>query len=309
MLILFTLILGACSNGKTSPSPSPTIAVTEDPNKKLASLYQLNDYSQMMSYVIQTTDGKIIVIDGGYDRNAIELLNFLRELQGVDKPEIEAWFLTHCHQDHIMAFVTLVKEYKEDFIVKKVYYNFPSGDYIKTYEEDVHWTFLAFNEAKTILGDDKFQLVEIGDKLKVDNILFEIWLTPDESIKQNIVNESSLVIRAQIGQESILFLADLGEQGGFRLRRMYKEELKSDVVQMAHHGSNGVAFIIYDMIGPRVCLWPTPEWLFNNDNGTGYNKGPWETVYLYEHMTKQLGVSRHLISKDGLLQLDFPLDD
>ena len=56
------------------------------------------------------------------------------------------------------------------------------------------------------------------------------------------------------------------------------EKLRQDVVQMAHHGQNGVDKEFYAHIMPKVCLYCTPDWLWENDNGGGRNSGPWKTL-------------------------------
>ena len=35
---------------------------------------------------------------------------------------------------------------------------------------------------------------------------------------------------------------------------------------------------MYDAINPTICFYNTPEWLWNNDNGGGYNSGKWKTI-------------------------------
>lgn len=34
--------------------------------------------------------------------------------------------------------------------------------------------------------------------------------------------------------------------------------LKCDIVQVAHHGQNGVGYEVYKALRPSVALWPTP---------------------------------------------------
>ena len=75
---------------------------------------------------------------------------------------------------------------------------------------------------------------------------------------------------------------------------------------MAHHGSNGIARQLYSNMKPKACLWPTPDWLWNNDNGGGPGSGPWETVELYQYMVK-MGVTKHYVAKDGVLRIAFPI--
>ena len=72
-------------------------------------LYMLGNQTtiQMMSFVIETEDGKLIVIDGGKPGDAQHLLDTLRRLSGEEKPHVNAWFLTHNHIDHTGALETL----------------------------------------------------------------------------------------------------------------------------------------------------------------------------------------------------------
>ena len=94
--------------------------------------------------------------------------------------------------------------------------------------------------------------------------------------------------------------------GGSRLGRECGDSLKADIVQMAHHGQNGVGRSIYQSIAPKICLWPTPQWLWDNDNGGGYNSGPWKTVETRGWMNEILKVDKNYCIKDGdiVLQLD-----
>ena len=55
---------------------------------------------QMQSNVITTADGKVIAVDGGHRQDACYFINFLKEITGQEKPTIDAWFLTHAHDDH-----------------------------------------------------------------------------------------------------------------------------------------------------------------------------------------------------------------
>ena len=64
--------------------------------------------SQMMSFVLQTENGQLFVIDGGVRGDAEALLALLRKLGG-PHPVIEGWFLTHVHEDHIAALTSILE--------------------------------------------------------------------------------------------------------------------------------------------------------------------------------------------------------
>ena len=67
-------------------------------------LYMLHEQSptQMMSYVLQTSGGKLIVIDGGNKQDAGHLQDTLIRLGGPE-PVVDLWLLTHPHLDHVDA--------------------------------------------------------------------------------------------------------------------------------------------------------------------------------------------------------------
>lgn len=67
---------------------------------------------------------------------------------------------------------------------------------------------------------------------------------------------------------------------------------------MAHHGQQGVDQDAYALIAPTTCLWPSPAWLWNNDNGGGVGSGPWGTLTTRAWMDS-LGVKDNRSLKDG----------
>ncbi len=81
---------------------------------------------------------------------------------------------------------------------------------------------------------------------------------------------------------------------------------------MAHHGQNGVTKEVYQAIDPDVCFFNCPEWLWNNDKGTGYNTGNWKTVEVRGWM-EELGTTNYKsfegdqifhFTKDGIVKID-----
>ena len=93
----------------------------------------------------------------------------------------------------------------------------------------------------------------------------------------------------------------MGVQAGNQLVAEYANNpgaLQADIVQMAHHGQQGVGRNVYEVVKPTICLWPTPIWLWENNNGGGLNSGNWRTLEVRGWM-RQLGVKTHVVAKDG----------
>lgn len=270
-------------------------------------LHFLDNQAQesMMGFIVETQDGKTIVIDGGTPGSAQGLLQRLREITGSEKPVVDAWFLTHPHIDHTGALIELVRTCPEAFEVKKLYYNFPSRQFLATWDPVIHAEHIdlfyeIFPKVAAVCDT-----ITQGDVYQVGEARFDILYTTDAAFTEDAHNNSSAVIRLTLAGQTVLFLADLGVKGGEKLLAMYGEALRSDFVQMAHHGQNGVEKDVYAAIAPKACLWCTPQWLWDNDAGLGYNTHQWKTIFVQEWM-KELGVQHHYVMKDGSFDFVLP---
>lgn len=262
-------------------------------------LHQLKTCSgvQMMSYVIETADNKIIVIDGGFKKDSDYLADFIRNLTG-GALRVDAWILTHAHNDHIDAFVGIAEKYGNELELGGLYYNFPPFSFIEQYNSAVDTESVRQMEAILPLFADRIHTVHTGDRLDIGAFHCDFLFEPDVSITGNAINNSSIVFRITLGSKTILILGDLGVEGGRVLLERYGSSLKSDMVEMAHHGQNGVERDVYEAVAPSVCLWATPRWLWENDAGKGYNTHNWQTIIVRGWM-EELGVKEHYIEMNG----------
>ena len=59
-----------------------------------------SDFQQSMFYTIKGSNGKLIVIDGGWDYDAKRVRDTIKKLGG----KVNLWIITHPHPDHVGAF-------------------------------------------------------------------------------------------------------------------------------------------------------------------------------------------------------------
>lgn len=276
-------------------------------------LYMLQEQSplQMMSYVLQTKEGNLVVVDGGEKPDAGYLQEILIRLGGAE-PVVDFWILTHPHTDHIDALLELFSK-PNPIRVKKICDHFLSEEFYRTYEayeEGSADSLHQYNEWKARCPE-QFCDLEAGQKFTVGSAEITILYVPDESFTVNAYNNSSVVFRVDAEGQRILFTGDLGEEAGDRmLAEIPHDELRADIVQMAHHGQSGVKKSFYEAVTPKVCLWNTPLWLWDNNAGEGFNTGPWRTVEVRGWMD-ELKVQKHFVSKDGdgVLELPYSPDE
>ncbi len=115
---------------------------------------------------------------------------------------------------------------------------------------------------------------------------------------KNSFNNSSVAYRVEMGGKRILFFWVIwaGRQGKIFLANHTQEELKSDVLQMAHHGQRGVEEELYQEISPEVCLWPTPDWPWDNVQDGVAGAGSYKTPIVRGWMVT-LGVKKIFVSR------------
>jgi len=233
----------------------------------MAVLYQLTETSKfMMSFVLVTDKDNCIIIDGGRPED-MPLLK-----QYVNGRHISAWILTHAHMDHISGFVDeFNRNNAADFDIETVYYHFPPYDELidKTDVEDITYfrtelnsMLPAFNQALPLFKE-KTHIVRQGETLDIDDVHIDFLYTYHEGLTVNLMNDSSLVFKVTAPNKTVLFLGDLGPDGGDVLFRESRHLLKSDICQMAHHGHMNVSMEVYAEIMPEACLWCCADWLYN----------------------------------------------
>ena len=284
---------------ESAPEQTTEADTVPEPEPSAVALYQLapEKNSLMMSYVIKTQNGKLIVIDGGIDGEGKDhdpyMPAALRAIAGVGDGEyfeVEAWFLSHAHKDHTYELSKMLGEYSADsnYKINHIYFDFPdfgTAEYpgqnadveiSKILENINHYGEVIgaqVTEGSTYYDDINGAVINTeaiakGLSFEIDGVKIDVLQTWSLEDGTSNINDTSIVLRFHIGEQTVLFLNDLGSIGGRRLLTTYGDKLKSDIVQMAHHGQAGVNKDVYDAIDADVHLWPTPIWVWNNANKT-----------------------------------------
>lgn len=252
------------------------------------------------SFILTSEQGTVVVVDGGHRFNAQHLLKRLKEITGQYIPHIDAWILSHAHEDHVEAFIEILEKYPESVLIDKVIYDFYNIDYLAECEKLQRIEYLkAFEELKPMFAQKEY-IPRIGDSLDIGDMHFEILFDARAEMNAKDINNRSIVFTVSYGGKKAIFLGDLGVEGGEKLLDMWQDTdmLQSDICQMAHHGNWCCKEPVYQAIRPSVCLWPTPNYVWNNDVGGGYNTFIFNVMEVRSWIEK-LNVKENLIMKDG----------
>ena len=269
------------------------------------------------SFILKTKSGKLVVMDGGRAVDAEKLLETLERISGGKKPVVEAWFLSHLHTDHFAALLEIIRkpELRERVTIKNFYYNLLVEKYFNTFPPPKNDTWA--NIRKEFIESDKLTganniVVNTGDKIVVDEFTFDIIHAPYYKDMYDMnMNDSTVVIRLDYnnGEQSIMFLGDAEYVCSNDMTENFPEKLKSDIVQVGHHGCGNVSKKCYATIGADVYLWPTCQRNWYGDNSEGphtHNIGVLRTrTYM-----KEIGVKNENIYRNthGMLSFKLPIE-
>lgn len=220
-----------------------------------------------MCYFIKLSDGSFIVVDGGYEADLDDAFKTLAKLNGSEYGiHIRAWIITHSHGDHYEMFDCFSKKYASRVTLDTVM--FSPLDKVNAYQQDVYLNGLVYTAADRFGAETCH--VFTGMSFIYGDITLEFLASPEHIYKTSDprdFNETSVVFRIRNDEGSMIFLADCGEYVCDWIVDTYGEALKSDMVQLAHHGCETATIAVYEMIAAETLFCPSSESLLNTTRG------------------------------------------
>lgn len=172
------------------------------------------DVGQADSVLIRNGNYNML-IDAGNNEDGEKLVNYFKSL-GIE--EFTYVFATHPHEDHIGGMDDIINNFKID--------NYYMSNKLSTTK-----TFMDVLDA--LDGCNlKYTVPNKGDTLKLGDANIKVIYPGDD--KSNI-NDSSVVLKITYGKNSFLLTGDATSNVE---RKIYNEDIKSDVLKVAHHGSS-----------------------------------------------------------------------
>ena len=264
--------------------------------------------------LIKLPDNSLFVIDSGHRRQSSEaaqkgLMDFMYKITGQtygSKINIKGWFISHAHGDHVYLSHAFLQTYHENLNVESMLYNFPSYQEMSSgYDSG---TFLMKETFATYFPDMKYVKLHTGQSFDIQGVNFQVLHTHEDAVNENGVtsitdfNDTSTTLKVTIDGKSFLLLGDSNGVAQADMLQMYTgETLKSDVVQVAHHGYNNLADL-YDVIDAPLAIVPNSEINAkdnNEENYAGYAKEG-VTVLFADPDTYKLTVTNDQIQYEAL---------
>ena len=261
--------------------------------------------SNGLSALIRLSDGRFIVIDGGFntEAHAKEFVAAVKdqyaEFASAGNPTIAAWIITHSHGDHNGLLNGRHKIVSDGGIkVEKVICNYlhpaerlrSATVYSNNWSETEGTGYINTYKAISALGAERVvahvgQIYYFGD-LKME-VLYTLESMAPDAI--NAMNSTSLIIKftftdPSTGAQTVYMSTGDATGPGFAItNQMFGDYLKSDIVQVAHHGyttwgNDTATKAAYKLMSPSIVLWPVGTLGFSNVKDRAYNKVIYDTA-------------------------------
>lgn len=164
---------------------------------------------------------KNLLIDSGPLEGSRELIKYLKK---VKVKKIDYIIATHAHLDHIGAMPSLIGEFPVDyfFITKNKEKSSFYMNLLKNIKDK--------NIKLKILSEEGILPIDLGKNSKV-------YLLSKYSEDYDNINNTSPLLKIYYGKTSFLFTGDM-EREAEKLYASLDINLKSDVLKVAHHGSD-----------------------------------------------------------------------
>jgi len=240
----------------------------EPQSTKAITTPMLIQYTSGCGYLLRLEDGTFVIYDSGMSNSEVyKNLNECIQKYNVtgSKPIVRAWMYSHPHVDHVGGFFKFCESYAGSIYVQQFVFNNPTrthyqytiddppdGDVIL---EDRIFKFLDYCEKYYPKAD--IVVGHTGQIMYFGNTKAEILHTHEDDYPTTLKagNQISMLVRFTFGNQTILFTGDMHQTSNPLIIKMFGDHMKSDMVQMAHHGYNGGSADFYKAVDADVCLF------------------------------------------------------
>ena len=249
---------------------------------------------QQLSMIFKSSDGHILVVDGGVAADSGHLLSEIKDLGGY----VDAWLITHPQDDHVGALYDILLNHPGEIDIRNIYYNFMEPEWyaaVAAVESSMASSMLQ--AMSSLPGESLHTDMPAGFEVKLsERLSFRVLNEPVNVPDQYAVNNSSVLYDITMDEKHVLILGDLGPAAGdLFLSWGLFDGLTVDFVQMSHHGQNGVGRAVYERLSPKACIWPAPSWLYDCQKGNINGFLTYETKSWIE----DLGIKENYCIKNG----------
>jgi len=216
-----------------------------------------------MSMFYLLSNGEFLIYDGGQGKeDGDHLYDQLRKVaddNGIKDITVRAWIITHEHSDHMGFGAEFFPAYRDKINVRELWMN-SLYDWGKSFIEIV-----LKNHPNCIHRE-----LHTGEIIQIVDVTVEVLCTPDVLNEINAVelnkdsNNASIVTRLNVDGLKILMPGDASLLAWEYMADTYGSALKSDILQVPHHGANhGATADGYRLVNADTLIFNCGQELFD----------------------------------------------
>lgn len=218
---------------------------------------------QSVCYMIRDRKNRLVVIDGGWKEDAEVVRQRIKAFGG----KVDAWILTHPHEDYIGAFTEIYKD-PQGITINEIYITDMASPELCL--ENASWDSMTAYEEFLELDLTNAKAVSVGTVIKCGNIDLKVLSAYEDKVDElsnDLLNDGSMMLVLEGNTERMLFCSDIGKNLSEYLLEKYGEELDCDYIQMGHHGNGGLTEEFYRKVSPNIAFFDAPNYLFYDTTG------------------------------------------
>ena len=219
-----------------------------------------------MCLLLQCPDKSFFVVDSGHYfqfNDNDRLHRFMRERTPAgQKIVVNGWLITHSHTDHVAKLMDFLRYNCDDVVIEGFYWNLLDDDYdLPCWDREEHAFNTQLRRMLNGLTDIPKYKVQAGQRFYIRSLCFDVLCTHEDVYPQKLddFNDTSVVVAVEVDGCRLLIPGDASAKESAILEARYGETLKSDVVQIAHHGHSGLSENAYRLIDAALCVFPITE--------------------------------------------------
>lgn len=164
----------------------------------------------------------------------------LREVTGTpegEKVRISCWFLTHRHGDHHTGFTRFLNQNQDQVVIERMLYNLRNTDS----DIDRIRNLVEQNNPNIL-----YHKPHTGETIQLADVTFDVLHTIEDQVSTKTgtiltqdYNNTCTILHIGFDGAKLMLTGDAALSVERMLIKTYSEsELKSDILQVAHHGFN-----------------------------------------------------------------------
>jgi len=217
-----------------TPLPTLVLPPTTIPSTANSLLFTFLNVGQGDATLIQMSDGKTVLIDGGESDSGI-----VSQLQALGVQRIDLMIATHPHSDHIGGLVPVLQ-------------NFPVSKVVTSGQSHTTSVYEHFLDG---IASAQAEYIEVkrGDVISLSGVNFQVLNPPN--FNNPDLNENSVVLQFKVGQTTFLMMGDSGADTEASLISAGLLQ-KIDILKIGHHASTtGSTLAFLNLLQPTIALY------------------------------------------------------